>query len=355
MNLSDGELMLKRRSLLKSTAAGTALGLLSCAGITAGARAIAAHGGGITRAVPQTGEQLPAIGLGTFMTFDSLPGTRREQLQEVLRRFLAAGGLVIDTSPLYGSAEVSVGDLLSALGKSDLPFIANKLWSTGEFLWDESHAARSLQQSRLRLWRDRIDLMQCHSLVNADVVIPLLNAWKREGRIRYVGVTHHDPAYFTPLAARIEAGDVDFVQVHYSIQMLAAEERVLPAAADHGVAVFVNMPLEKGRLHKLVQGQALPDFAHELGINTWSQYFLKWVLAHPAVTAVLPSTSQPDHLLDNMAARQGELPDAALRKRMRSHLQSMPGFDALQNMPWYPDKTYQGLVTQGQQAVRARL
>jgi len=353
MKTVGNALTMSRRGLLKSAGASMGLGFLSCAGVT-GSRARAV-GSGHKRAIPQTGEHVPAVGLGTFMTFDTLPGARRAQLQDVLQHFFAAGGRVIDTSPLYGSAEVSVGDLLCALGEVPAPFIANKLWSTGEYLWDESHAARSLQQSRLRLWRDQIDLLQCHSLVNVDVVIPLLNAWKREGRIRYVGVTHHEPPYFGPLADRIQTGEVDCVQVHYSIQMIAAEERVLPAAADHGVAVFVNMPLEKARLHKLVQGRSLPDFARELGIESWSEYFLKWVLAHPAVTAVLPSTSNPEHMVENMAALQGPLPDAELRKRMRTHLQSLPGFDTLQSMPWYPDKSYSGLIAQSQRAIRSRL
>jgi len=343
---------MKRRDLIKLAGAGLALGAVPGVGVARGARA--AVSGGLMRVIPQTGEQVPAVGLGTFMTFDLLPGAKRDGAREVLRQFLGAGGRVLDTSPLYGSSEVSVGDLLCALGASDQPFIANKVWSTGDYLWDDGHAARNLQQSRLRLWRDQIDLMQCHSLVNVDVVMPLLQAWKREGRIRYVGVTHHDPAYFAQLAGQIEMGNVDFVQVHYSIQMIQAEERVLPAAADHGVAVLVNMPLEKARLHKLVQGQPLPAFAQELGISSWSQYFLKWILAHPAVTAVLPATSNRDHLLENMAALQGPLPDSALRQRMRRHLQAIAGFDALQRMPWYPDKTYPGMVAQAQQALRAR-
>lgn len=343
------DVTMSRRSMLAMSAAAS---LLACTGLERTARAAA---GGLTRAIPQTGEHVPAVGLGTFMTFDRLPGTGRGPLQEVLKRFLRAGGRMIDTSPLYGSSETNVGDFLSALDSNELPFITNKVWSTGEFLWDDSHAAQSLHDSQLRLWRERIDLMQCHSLVNVDVVVALLNAWKREGRIRYVGVTHHEPSYFDSLADWIARGEIDFVQVHYSIHTIAAEERVLPAAQEHGVAVLVNMPLEKARLHKLVEGQELPGFARELGIENWSQYFLKWVLAHPAVTAVLPATSNPEHVMENMGALHGPLPDAATRTRMRAHLQAMPGFDTLATQPWYPGKSYPGLVNRGQQAIRARL
>lgn len=346
---------LSRRALLKGAGAGVGAGLLSCAGIGRAdpAPAPVPHDV-LTRKLPQSGEVLPAIGLGTFMTFDVLPGQGRQQLQHVLRDFISAGGRVIDTSPLYGTSEINAGDFLSALGANDQAFISNKTWSTGDYLWDESHAARSFEQSRQRLWRERIDLVQCHSLVNVEVVLPLLNAWKREGRIRHVGITHHDPAYFDILAHWIERGEIDCVQVHYSIHTTEAEKRVLPAAADNGVAVFINMPLEKARLHKLVESQPLPDFARELGIGTWTQYFLKWILAHPTVTAILPATSNPDHLKENMAALRGPLPDPDLRRRMREHLAALPGFDSLGTQPWYPDKRYPGLVARGQQAIRER-
>lgn len=147
---------------------------------------------------------------------------------------------------------------------------------------------------------------------------------------------------------------MDFVQVRYSIAERAAEQRILPAAADRGVAVMVNMPLEKGRLHQLVGDRPLPGFAAELGIRSWSQYFLKWVISHPAVTVVLPATSVPDHLTDNMQACRGPLPDAAIRTRMVEHMQTVPGFDRVTGQPWYPGKTYPGVVNRAMAAVRAR-
>jgi len=308
----------------------------------------------ITRAIPSSGEQVPAIGLGTFMTFDVLPGGPRDHLKEVMRLFWEAGGRVIDTSPLYGTAEVTVGDFATALGIGDQLFIANKIWATGEYLGDVSHATRSLERSLQRLWRERIDLMQCHSLVNADVVVPLLRAWKKEGQVRYVGVTHHEPAYTDLLADWVERGGLDFVQVNYSVLERRAEERLLPAAADRGVAVLVNMPFGKARLFKLVEGRPLPDFARELGIENWAQYFLKWVISHPAVTCALPSTSNPAHVVDNMGALRGPLPDRRTRERMLRHLESIPGFDELAGTPWYPDKQYRGTVTRAQGELRAR-
>ena len=308
----------------------------------------------ITREIPSSGELIPAVGLGTFMTFDVLPGRNRDHLREVMRLFWEGGGRVIDTSPLYGTSEITVGDFAVALGINEQLFVANKIWSTGEYLGDVSHATRSLEQSLQRLWRERIDLMQCHSLVNADVVVPLLRAWKKEGRIRYLGVTHHDPAYMNALADWVERGGLDFVQMNYSILTRQAEGRLLPAAADRGVAVLVNMPFGKARLFKLVEGRAVPDFARELGIESWAQFFLKWVLSHPAVTCVLPSTSNPAHVVDNMGALRGPLPDRKLRARMLRYMESIPGFDQLAETPWYPGKRYGGAVTRAQSELRAR-
>jgi diketogulonate reductase-like aldo/keto reductase len=308
-----------------------------------------------TRAVPRSGEVLPAIGLGTFLTFDVVPGGKRDHLLEVVRRFWQGGGRVLDTSPLYGMAEVNVGDFLAMLGIADQAFVANKIWSTGEYLADDSHAARSFATSQQRLWRERMDVIQCHSLVNVDVAVPLMKAWKKEGRVRYIGVTHHEPEYFDLLAQWIGRGDLDFVQVHYSIHTRQAEERVLRAAADQGVAVLVNMPLEKARLHKIVEGRPLPDFARELGITTWSQYFLKWVIANPAVTCAMPATANPEHQTENMAALRGPLPDREMRARMLRHMEGIPGFDRLASMPWYPDKTYPGVIGQAQRSLRGRI
>ncbi len=308
----------------------------------------------ITRTVPRTNEVLPAIGLGTFLVWDVLPGQPRDHLREVLQRFWEGGGRVVDTSPLYGSGEVSLGDFAAALGINDQLFVANKIWSTGQFLGDPSHAAQSLQQSKLRLWRDKLDVMQCHSLVNVDIVLPLLKVWKKEGQVRYVGITHHDPEYFDSLATWLQKEDLDFVQVRYSIFERRAEERILPLAADKGTAVLVNMPLEKGRLHKIVEGRPLPPFAKELGIETWSQYFLKWVISHPAVTCAVPGTSNPAHAAENIRAMHGPLPDREMRARMLRHMETIPGFSTIEKMAWYPEKTYPGLIGRARRELLAR-
>jgi aryl-alcohol dehydrogenase-like predicted oxidoreductase len=308
----------------------------------------------IMKTIPGTNERVPAIGLGTFMTFDLVPGERREHLGEVVRRFWEAGGRVFDTSPLYGTGEVNLGAFVSSMGINDQIFLTNKIWSTGEYLGDDSHAEHSLMQSMLRMWRNRIDIMQCHSLINVEVIVPLMRAWKKEGRVRFVAATHHEPAYFGILADLVESGSIDFVQVHYSIATRQAEDRVLKAAADHGVGVFVNMPLEKARLHKVVAGRALPGFASELGIETWSQFFLKWVISHPAITCALQATSNPDHVAENVGALRGPLPDREMRARMVRHMEGIPGFDQLAQMPWYPEKRYAGLINRALSATRAR-
>jgi len=304
----------------------------------------------LTRTLPRTGETLTALGLGTFLTFDLKPGDRRDDLRQVFERYVAAGGRVVDTSPLYGSAEVSIGQFLGETAGSDALFLANKVWSTGEYLGDESHAQESFRQSRLRTWRETINLMQCHSITNAPVVIPLMKAWKQEGLIRHVGVTHHETSAQDQLAAIVERDNVDFVQTNYSIFSRDAERRLLPLAADKGVGVLVNLPLEKARLMKVVEGHSLPDFAGEFGATSWAQFFLKWVIAHPAVTSVLCGTSNPAHMSDNILAMTGPLPDERMRVRMVAHMETIPGFDSIGTMPWYPgkEKMYSGLIREAQ-------
>lgn len=334
-----------RRALLGGAAAATALasGLVSSFGAIPAA-AQGAAGDLITKKLPKADERLPAIGMGTYLTFDVLPGKPRDHLREVMKRFWDGGGRVVDTSPLYGMSELSVGDFATAMGINDKLFITNKVWSTGEYLGDESHARRSLEQSMQRLWRDKLDVMQVHSLVNVDMMVPLLNAWKSEGLVRNVGVTHHELPYFAALANWVEKGPVDFVQVHYSIHTRQAEERILKAAADRGIAVLVNMPFEKARLFKIVEGQKLPDFAREFGAENWAQFYLKWVISHPAVTCAIPATTNPDHMSENIGALKGPLPDAEMRARMVRHMETIPGFATLGQMASYPGKTFQGAV-----------
>jgi aryl-alcohol dehydrogenase-like predicted oxidoreductase len=311
----------------------------------------------LTRTLPRTGERVTALGLGTFLTFDLKPGDRRDDLRQVFQRYVAAGGRVVDTSPLYGSAELSVGQFMGEFPGSDELFLANKVWATGEYLGDESHAEESFRQSRLRTWRDTINLMQCHSITNAPVIIPLLKAWKQEGLVDHVGVTHHESMAQDQLTAIVERDDVDFIQTNYSIFNRSAERWLLPAAADKGVGVLVNLPLEKARLMKVVEGHSLPEFAQEFGATTWAQFFLKWVMAHPTVTSVLCGTSNPDHMSDNLQAMTGPLPDERMRRRMVAHMETIPGFASIASMPWYPnkEKMYSGLIREAQAKAARRL
>ncbi len=318
--------------------------------ILAGGSAHAQAADIVMKKIPRTGEAIPAVGLGTYLTFDLVPGQPRDNIREVIRRFWEGGGRVIDTSPLYGTGEISVGDFATGMNINDRMFITNKIWSTGEFLADDSHARRSLEQSFQRLWRDRIDVMQVHSLVNVDQILPVLANWKKEGRIRYFGVTHHELPYFNALAQYVEQGQIDFVQVHYSIAIRNAEERILPAALDKGVAVQVNMPFEKARLFKLVEGRPLPDFAKEIGAANWAQFFLKWVISHPAITVAIPATSNPDHQAENIGALRGPLPDKEMRARMVKFMETIPGFDKLGSTPPYPGKAYNGIIRRAQNA-----
>jgi aryl-alcohol dehydrogenase-like predicted oxidoreductase len=311
----------------------------------------------LTRTLPRTGERVTTLGLGTFLTFDLKPGDNRDALRQVFERYVAAGGRVVDTSPLYGSAEVSVGQFMGEFEASNEMFLANKVWATGEYLGDESHAVESFRQSRLRTWRDTINLMQCHSITNAPVIITLMKAWKQEGLIRHVGVTHHESAAQEQLLAIVERDDIDFIQTNYSIFNRDAEKRLLPAAANKGVGVLINLPLEKARLMKVVEGQPLPGFAEEFGATSWAQFFLKWVMAHPAVTSVLCGTSNPDHMSDNVQAMNGPLPDERMRARMVAHMETIPGFGAIGSMPWYPGKQdmYRGLIREAQANAIERL
>lgn len=298
----------------------------------------------VTKPIPATGEQIPAIGLGTFETFDLLPGEDVTAQKKVLETFAAAGGTVIDTSPLYGSSETVVGNIASALNIGDDVFMATKIWDTGRWLGDESDYDRQFTQSRLRLWRDKIDCGLVHSLTNGPTALRFLRRLKDDGGVRYVGATHFMYPFYDALDQAIGSGALDFVQLNYSVFSRRAEERLLPRAADNGVAVMANMPFEKARLFPVVKGVRLPDWARDIGCAAWSQVFLKYVISHPAVTCVVPATSNPDHAKENMEALRGPLPDQALREEIIRFLSSLDGFDAVLSMPPYPGKSYGGLV-----------
>lgn len=291
---------------------------LAGAGLLAARRSAAQTGARMhQRRIPTSGEMLPVVGVGTWRTFDvGGKPEDRAPLAEVLRRLFEAGGSVIDTSPMYGSAEAVVGDLLSAAATRDKAFIATKVWTTGR----DSGLAQMRASLRL-LKTDRIDLMQIHNLVDWRAHLPSLRAWKAEGRIRYLGITHYTQSAHDELESVMRAEKWDFVQINYALDDRAVERRLLPLAAERGIAVIVNQPFGGGGLLRKLSGRKLPDWAGEIGATSWAQILLKFVLANPAVTCVIPGTSKPEHMTDNLQAGFGTYPDAALLKRMIADVQ----------------------------------
>jgi diketogulonate reductase-like aldo/keto reductase len=264
------------------------------------------------RKIPSNGELLPVVGCGTWRTFDvGAKPEDRAPLAEVLRILFEAGGSVIDTSPMYGSAEAVVGDLLAAAGTRDKAFIATKVWTSGH-----DNGIAQMRQSMRLLKTDRIDLMQIHNLLDWRAHLPTLRAWKAEGRIRLMGVTHYTQSAHDELEAVLRAEKWDFVQLNYALDDRAVERRLLPLAAERGVAVLVNQPFGGGGLLRKLLSRKLPDWAGEIGATSWAQILLKFVLANPAVTAVIPGTGRPEHMKDNVQAGLGIYPDAAMLKKM---------------------------------------
>ncbi len=266
----------------------------------------------MTRPVPSSGEALPVVGLGTWQTFDigADPAVRAPR-REVLRLLLEGGGRVIDSSPMYGRSEAVVGALLAELGARDQAFLATKVWTRGR-----AQGVDQMAQSLGRFKTSRLDLMQVHNLVDWQTQLKTLRAWKEEGKIRYLGITHWTSGALDDLAAVIEREPLDFVQLAYSIGVRNAERRLLPLAADKGVAVLINRPYEKGAAFRKVQGARLPAWVAEFGAASWGQFFLKFILAQPAVTCVIPGTAKPKHMTDNLGAGRGRLPDAKQRQMM---------------------------------------
>jgi diketogulonate reductase-like aldo/keto reductase len=266
----------------------------------------------LTRPIPATGETLPVIGLGTWQAFDvALREAERAPLRAVMRALASGGGQVIDSSPMYGRAEETVGDLLAELGQPERRFLATKVWTTGR-----DAGIRQMETSFRRLRTSRMDLMQIHNLVDWRTHAATLAGWKAEGRVRYVGVTHYHAGAHAELARVVADGGFDFVQVNYSIGEPEAQDTVLPAAAASGTAVLVNRPFGQGDLLRRVRGRPLPGWAAEIGCTSWSAFLLKWIVGHPAVTCVIPGTGNAAHMAEDLAAGRGTLPDATMRARM---------------------------------------
>jgi diketogulonate reductase-like aldo/keto reductase len=266
----------------------------------------------LTRAIPSSGEKLPVIGLGTSRVFDVDPA-RASSLEEVLTTLVKLGGRVIDSSPMYGRAEEVIGALVTKLKPS--LFLATKVWTRGK-----QAGVESMERSFTRFQTKRIDLMQVHNLVDVETQLATMREWKAQRRFRYIGVTHYESSALEEIQHVLAREAVDFLQINYSIMEREAEKRVLPLAQERGVAVMANRPFGAGDMFGRVHGKELPDFAKEFDCDSWAQYFLKWIVAHPAVTCAIPATDKVKHLEENMGAGMGRLPDAAMRARMADYV-----------------------------------
>src|SRR4051794_22695140 len=260
--------------------------------------------------IPSTGELLPIIGCGTYRGFDVSPNATAH-LQQVLTALFAAGGSVVDSSPMYGRAEAVAGKLLSENNTHAKAFVATKVWTRGR----EAGIAQ-MENSFKLLKTDRIDLIQIHNLVDWRIHLPTLRRWKEAGRIRYIGITHYTESAFSDLEAVMRAEFLDFVQLNYSAGDRAAERRLLPLAAERGIAVIVNYPLASGAAVRAVSSRPLPAWAAEIDCTSWSQLLLKFVVSHPAVTCAIPGTGNPEHMADNVRAGIGRMPDEGMRARI---------------------------------------
>ena len=296
-----------------------------------------------TRPIPSTKEALPVVGCGTWLGFDHRPGTPEYQrLSGVLDALFAAGGTVIDSSPMYGRSEETTGELLAASNQHakafsvagppqdekhplggqrghEVPsvgaFLATKVWTSGR----EAGIAQ-MEQSFARLRTQRMDLMQVHNLVDWRTHLATLRAWKDQGRVRYIGITHYTASAYGEVESVLRAQKLDFLQINYSIDARDAEKRLLPLAAERGVAVIINLPFGGGGLLRRLRDKPLPDWAAEIGCTSWAQVLIKFVLSHPAVTCTIPGTGRAEHMADNAAAGAGAIPDAAF---WRPHLASI--------------------------------
>jgi aryl-alcohol dehydrogenase-like predicted oxidoreductase len=273
----------------------------------------------LERPIPVSGEALPAIGLGTWQVFDAGGDAgAKAPLREVLRLFYAGGGRVVDSSPMYGSAESVVGELCADLAICEPLFIATKVWTSGR-----AEGVRQMETSFRRMRVKTMDLMQVHNLVDVATHAKTLAEWKAQGRVRYVGITHYAASAYREVESALRSAPWDFLQINYSLGERQADARLLPLARERRVAVVVNRPFVEGALFRRVRGKALPGWAAELGVASWAQYFLKWILGHPAVTCVIPGTGKPEHMEDNLAAGHGAMPDEAQRRRMAQFFDSL--------------------------------
>jgi diketogulonate reductase-like aldo/keto reductase len=266
----------------------------------------------LQRTIPSTGEKLPVIGLGSWQVFDvGTAEAERQPLEKVLARFVALGGRVVDSSPMYGRSEQVIGEIAGKLRLHSSLFLATKVWTTGK-----EEGIASMERSLARLETKKLDLMQVHNLVDARTHLATLRSWKEEGRIRYLGLTHYNSSAYPEVIRLLRAEKVDFLQINYSLGEREAEREILPLARDRGVAVLVNRPFGGGDLFSRLRQKPLPEWAAEFDCHSWAQFLVKWIVAHPAVICAIPATGNVRHLEENMAAGLGHLPDTKQRQRM---------------------------------------
>ena len=268
----------------------------------------------LTRPIPSSGEQIPVVGLGSWITFNvGNDKAARAQSADVMREFFAAGGKLIDSSPMYGSSQGVIGEALQKLQTQQRVFSAEKVWTS-------SDGAAQIEASR-QLWQvPRFDLLQVHNLLAWEKQLPLLQAMKAAGQLRYVGITTSEGRRHGEFEQIMRSQRIDFIQLSYNLLDREAEERLLPLARERGIAVLVNRPFREGALLRQLQRHPLPAWAAEIDCTSWAQIALKFIVSHPAVTCAIPATSNPAHLRDNMGAARGRMPDATLRQRMASHV-----------------------------------
>jgi len=271
------------------------------------------------RKIPSTGESLPIIGIGTARRYEAVTTeAERAPLREVLRQFKEMGGRVIDTAPSYGTAEMVVGDLVTELKIRESLFIATKLGAHGR-----DAGIEQLEQSFKHLRTPKIDLIAVHNLQDTQTQLRTLRQWKQAGRIRYVGITTSFERQHAEFEQTMKAEALDFIQVDYAPDNRKADQRILPLAADRGMGVMINLPFGRGRLFTAVQGRSLPPWVREFDCTSWAQFFLKYIVSHPAVTCTVPGTAKSEYLVDNLGAARGRLPDAAMRRRMESFIDGL--------------------------------
>ena len=305
----------------------TAIQLAMASGIATslvGGNALLAANALLQRRIPSSGEGLPAIGVGTNNYSPTTPEERAAR-RAVLERLTDSGLRVIDTAPLYRESERVIGELLADIGNRTKAFLATKVTAPNK---TREEGVASMDESMRRLRTDFIELMQVHNLIGTEVLLPLIREWVAAKRVRYVGITTSRDEQYSEVARLMRTESLDFVQVDYSIGNRGAAEQLLPLAAERGIATLINLPFggrRDGNLFSRVRGQPLPDWASEFEARSWGQFFLKYVLSHPAVTCAIPGMTKVANLEDNLGAAQGRLPDAAMRKRMEAFWDSLPG------------------------------